>query len=150
MPQSIHKDFSGADWPLGFIGVPSPGTPVSIMSLVDPTNLDAPATSTSPTRQLSQRQTPTCNVIMGQAVKPGATHGIQMYAGNIYIMRAPQGTGSGNRDDYGAMVMMVPPGGSFLIPASGGAPLTSLSPYRYWIDADNANDGALVTLIGVA
>lgn len=141
MTQSIEKDRQGPDWPLGLIVNVTPGIPVNIMSLVDPAGVNGPGAATSPT---SDEFTVACQQIQITAVKPGVTHGLQPNTGNIYIMRKPV-QGPGNRDDYGAMVAMLFPGQSFFI---SSAPLNRnvLSPYRYHIDADNAGDGALVTM----
>jgi hypothetical protein len=81
-------------------------------------------------------------------MKPGATHGTQNNTGNIYIVRyaARNNSGTGNRDDYGAIVWTLVPGSNLFF---SSAPLERnvFSPYRYFIDSDNANDGAFVTLL---
>ena len=141
MPQSVLQDFYGADWPLGFIAVAVVGTPVGIMSLVDPNSYNDPVT---PTNSLlpaqGQVRSPTCNSMLIQACRiPAGGHGLDVPTGNVYLLRKPQGAGSGNRDDYGAMVLMLTPGESAIH-------LASASPYKYFVDADNVGDGALITL----
>ena len=60
-------------------------------------------------------------------------------AGNVYIVRK-----SGNRDDTGTIIKVLSPGETFYL---ASAPLNRnvFSGYRYYIDADTAGDGALVT-----
>jgi hypothetical protein len=143
MANSINKDRQGPDWPLGFIAVVTPGTPVEVMSLVDPApEPNEPETATSAT---SDEYTVRAQQILFQAYKPGASHGMQNNTGNIYIVRDAAG-GSGNRDDTGGIVAVLTPGQTLTL---ASAPLNRnvFSPYRYRIDADNAGDGALVTLI---
>lgn len=144
MANSIYKDRQGPDWPLGFISVATPGTPVEMMSLVDPTSVNDPSSATSAT---SDEYTPRAQQIIVQAFKPGAAHGMQPNTGNIYIVRDDGvGGGSGNRDDSGAIVVVLAPGQTWTL---SSAPLNRnvFSPYRYSVDADNAGDGALVTLL---
>src|SRR5713226_6520370 len=98
MANSILKDRHGPDWPLGFIQVVTPGTPVNIMSVVDPSNLNDPATPT-PSTAGADEFTVRAQQIAFLAFKPGASHGTQNNTGNIYIVRKGSGGGSGNRDD---------------------------------------------------
>ena len=146
--QSVQLDFNGPDWPLGAIIVATPGTPVNIMSLVDATNVNAPQTATPPVpnslTRPSNEYTQRAQQIMFQGYTPD-THGMKMNTGNVYIMRKGV-QGLGNRDDYGSMVFVLAPGQTFFL---ASAPLNRnvFGPYRYFIDADTAADGALVTLI---
>ncbi|MGH7182116.1 MAG: hypothetical protein ACREJN_09080 [Nitrospiraceae bacterium] len=143
MADSINKDIQGPDWPLGVIVVTVPGTPVNIMSLVDPTNASDP--STPVTAATPVQYTPRCNQIIFQGFKKNAGVGLVANTGLIYIVRVPVG-GPGNRTDYGGMVCALSPGQTFVLDAS--APDNNVfSPYRYLVDADNANDSALVTLV---
>ena len=145
MPNSVHLDKQGPDWPLGFIKVVTPGTPVEVMS-----NIEATSPEPNEPETLSSgggdEYTVRAQQICFQGFKPGATHGMQNNGGNVYIMRDGVGSGTGNRDDTGAMVFVLVPGATLFL---ASAPLNRnvFSPYRYSIDADNAGDGALVTLI---
>jgi hypothetical protein len=146
--QSVEIDVNGPDWPLGMIAVVTPGTPVSIMSLVDPSAVNAPnqATSTPGTTTAGQFEySPSVQQIAFLAVKAGASHGTQNNTGNVYIVRKGV-QGAGNRDDYGAMVWALGPGQNLFL---SSAPLERnvFSPYRYYIDADTAGDSCLVTLL---
>lgn len=143
MADSVNYDIQGPDWPLGVIVVTTPGTPVNIMSLVDPTNSNAPGTPVSTTNK--RQYTARCNQIFFQGLKKGVSHGLVNNVGLIYVVREGVG-GAGNRDDYGAIVVALAPGQTFVLeaPAVEG---DVFGPYRYSIDADNANDAAVVTLI---
>jgi len=144
--QSVQKDRQGPDWPLGLIVVAAAGTPVGIMSLVDPASVNDPSTATPPATgtSLSNEYTERANQIMIQGYRAGA-HGLVNNTGNIYVMRKGV-QGAGNRDDYGSMVVAIAPGQTFSL---GPSALVKdvFSPYRYFIDADNAGDSALVTLL---
>jgi hypothetical protein len=139
---SIQRDPGGPDWPLGFIGVVTPGTPVGFMSVVDPTSDNAPGT---PTNTTNYQYTVRAEEIMVQAFKPAAA-GTQVNTGNIYIVRRGSGGGSGNRSDTGSIVATLVPGQTLFFTAAA-VNVNVWSPYRYSIDADNSGDGAFVTLI---
>ena len=144
MAQSVMKDRHGPDWPLGLIVVATPGIPVSIMSLVDPTNVNDPG---QPTSSTSDEYTAVAQQIMFQGYKAGATHGLQNNSGNIYIVRkGVQGLGSAFNGDYGATVWVVGAGLTFVLGTSAMVK-NGFNPYRYFIDADNAGDSCLVTLL---
>jgi hypothetical protein len=134
---SVLYDRQGPDWPLGLIAVAAPGTPVGIMSLVDPGSLADPST---PTAAGVPEYSARCQQIMFQGVK-AAAHGLQVNTGNVYIVRK-----GGSRDDSGTIVAMLQPGQTIWM-ASAPAVLDVFSPYRYYVDADNAGDSALVTLL---
>jgi len=145
--QSVQKDIQGPDWPLGLIAVAAAGTPVGIMSLVDPNSYNSPNTASSVN---TAEYTVRAYGILFVACKAGASHGLQANTGNIYICRKGV-QGAGNRDDYGSIVTFLPPGSS-TVPSSFfllAAPLNRdvFSPYRYYIDADNNGDSCLVTLV---
>jgi len=142
MTASIQRDVHGPDWPLGFIGVSIPGTPVNFMSVVDPTNTNAPQT---PTNTTNYPTTVRAEEIMVQAFKPAAS-GAQFNAGNIYIVRRGAGGGSGNRDDTGSIVATLVPGQTLFFTAAA-VNVNVWNPYRYSVDADNPGDGAFITLI---
>jgi|SRR5271154_6358767 len=146
--QSVHKNKQGPVWPLGLIVNVTPGTPVGIMSLVDPLTYNAPEQATLPqSAEYSER----AYQINFTACKAGAAHGLQINTGNIYIMMKGV-AGVGNRDDYGSCVAVLPPGAttgiSFPTFALTAAALNAdvFSPYQFYIDADNAGDSCLVTL----
>jgi len=145
MALSVCQARSGPCWPLGCVIVLTPGTPVNIMFNVDPNNNNAPGTAFGPGTNQSAGYTPTCHKIFIQGVHPGANNnGMVPNSGNIYLMVGAAG-GSGNRSDSGAMAMVV-------FPASGGTwpgseiELDTVSPYIFSVDADSANDGALIVL----
>jgi len=142
MTATIQRDVHGPDWPLGFIQVVTPGTPASFMSVVDPTSNNAPGTPTNPTNYPT---TVRAEEIMVQAFRPG-TSGTQLNLGNIYIVRRGAGGGSGNRDDTGSIVATLVPGQTLFFTAAA-VNVNVWNPYRYSIDADNAGDGAFITLI---
>ena len=142
MTASIQRDRFGPDWPIGFIAVITPGTPVGFMSVVDPNAYNAPGT---PTSTLSNEYTVAAYEIVVQAVKPGVSHGMQLNTGNVYILRQGVSPGVGNRDDTGSMIAFLAPGLTLFLTAAA-LNMNVLSPYRYYVDADNAGDGALITL----
>ena len=143
MADSIQKDQYGPDWPLGLIVVATPGTPVGIMSLVDPSSASSPNASGA-TSGLAF--SPNAWEVIVTPAKKGGSHGTQANTGNIYIVR--QGNlGAGNHDDYGSIVAVVRPTDPPFRLTSNSQNRNSFGPYRYFIDADNASDGAVVTLI---
>lgn len=143
MPNSINIDKYGPDWPLGLITVATSGSPVNIMSVVDSANTDAPGTATPGTAGAAE-YSPNCQQIIFTAIK--STGPVVDNTGAIYVVRAPVGTGTGNKADTGAIVAIIQPGGTFTL---GGPPAArqEFSPYRYWIDADTNGDGCIPVLI---
>lgn len=144
MANSIQVNPSGPIWPLGSIVVAVPSTPVGFMSLVDPNNYQAPGTI--PTAAHAQQYTVRAQQILIQALKAGASHGTQDNTGNIYIcMYGARVGGSGNRDDLGSVLFTLEPGQTLFL-ASAPMNRNIYSPYDLYVDADNANDSAQVTL----
>jgi hypothetical protein len=143
MTASVQLDRLGPDWPIGLIKVTTPGTPVSIMSLVDPNGYNDPSTATLPQ---SNEYTPAAQQIFFSGYKAGASHGMVQNTGNVYIVRKGVGSGTGNRDDTGSIVHVLAPGETWYL-ASAATNLDVFSPYRYYLDADVAGEGALVTLL---
>ena len=144
MANSVQIDPRGPDWPLGNIVVPTPGTPVNIMSIVDPTNANDPATlAPSATGVTKMEYTPKFQQIIFQGFKAGA-NGLIVNTGNVYIVRKPIGAGSGGHNDLGCIVFCVTPGQTFVLAGSYMSG-DMWSPYRYSIDADTANDACQVT-----
>jgi len=145
MAVGVQKRPQGPFWPLGSIVVVTPGTPVAITSLVDPTGVNNPNTATSTS---SDEYTRRCNEIIIQGMKSNAGSGLTNNTGNIYVI-VKGGTaagGSDNRTDTGAIYLTVPAGTTAVIAAS---PLNRnvFTPYNLFIDADNANDAAQVSLL---
>lgn len=157
MAYSVIQDPFGIEWPLGFVQVANNGTPVNIMANVDPGSNNAPAASPgqwgAPTTRAEY--SPTCRKVTFQGVHPGNNNnGMVANSGLVYVLRAlgpgnQNSGGSGNREDPGAMIYVLPPGGSVSIPGPEmDGPV--ISPYRYVIDADVDGEGALVTLLNCA
>lgn len=144
MANSVQQDKAGPIWPLGSIVVTTPGTYVSIMSLVDSTLANAPENPTSYGGSVSE-YTNRAQQIIFQGFKAGAAPPkLANNTGNVYIVRKP--TGSGGVGDVGTVVAVIPPGGSFIL-GSAASVRNVFSLYEYYIDADNANDACQVTAI---
>jgi hypothetical protein len=145
--QSVQKDpKSGPDWPLGGIFVTTPGTPVGIMSLVDPNSYNAPETATANLAAGTAQQdeyTSLFQQLQFQGFKSNSGTGMIPNVGNVYIMRKGV-QGAGNRTDFGSIVAVLLPGQTIFI-ASSARNRDTFSGYRYYLDADNASDGAIVT-----
>ena len=145
MANSVEISRNGPLWPLGNIVVPTPGTPVSLMSLVDPSSLQAPEQKTSYGGQ-TQEYTVRCQQIIFTAMKAGAgPPRLANNTGNIYVVVQPT-AGAGGVADVGNIVIPIIPGQTFIL-ASAALNLYVFSPYEIFIDADTANDGCQVTLI---
>ena len=151
MALTVRQDPQGPLWPLGLISVATPGTPVGIMSLVDSAGVNDPnaATTTS-----SDEYTRRCYGFLITPCQSNAGTGTKPNTGNIYIMKRGKGAGAGNRTDFGCMIMSIPQGAATTPVLPGELPLQAapmdrnvFNPYDIYIDADNANDGALVTLL---
>lgn len=141
MANSILKDIHGPDWPLGFVAVAAAGTPVGLMSVVDPNSYNAPQTATGPN---VGEYTVRAQQIIFQAIKPSGASWANN-TGNVFIVRK-SGTGSQNRSDTGVLVKMLVPGETFYL-ASAPQVTDVFGPYRYYIDADNNGDGVAATLL---
>jgi hypothetical protein len=141
MTQSIMLDAkSGPDWPLGLIVVAAAGTPVGIMSLVDPNSYNAPET---PTSTHTDEYTSVFQQIMFQGFKSNGGTGLIPNTGAVYVMRKGV-QGLGNHTDFGAMVAVINPGQTIFI-ASAPRNRDTFSGYRYYLDADTSGDSCLVT-----
>jgi hypothetical protein len=142
---SVVKLTLGPAWPLGFVAVANNGTPVCIMTNVDANNRNAPWTSSNNT---TSEYTVNCKGVWFYGYKPGANNsGLVPNTGNVYISWNPQANNNQNRNDYGAMVGLIPAnGGSFSLPQSMADPNLRFSPYSYTIDADVNGEGAIVVL----
>lgn len=144
MANTVEKNPQGPVWVLGNIAVPTPGTPVSIMSLVDPSSVNDP---NNPTSSTSNEYAPRAYQIIFQA---GKVSGIN--TGNTYIIKRGAGAGTGNKADLGVVIATLPIGST----TSGfpqftltSAPMNrnTFNPYDFLIDADTAADAVQVTLI---
>jgi hypothetical protein len=144
LANSVHQDRQGPVWPLGSILVPTPGTPVNIMSLVDPTSINAPETPTPGTAGANEYTNRAQQVIF-QAFKSGGATRLAANAGNIYIIKKPL-AGAGGTGDVGTVLWVLTPGQTWSL---GSAALNRnvFNLYEYFIDADSVNDGAQVTAI---
>jgi len=137
MPASVSVDFSGPDICLGCATVVTPGTPVQFTFAIDPTGLlYAPEVSNRSSGKLFPPLR--FQQIILQAMIPD-THGMKDNTGNVYIVRR-----GGSRDDPGLMVMVIKKGVTVFL-ASAPRIGDTFNPYRYWVDADNAGDGLLIT-----
>lgn len=142
MANSIQRDIQGPDWPLGFIGVPTPGTPVCIMNVVDPLGAIWGVNAAAAPYTVRAQQ------IIFLAQKAGAgPPATANNVGNVYVIRQPTSSGAGGATDTGCVIMTLVPGGSPFYLGSAALNRNVFSPYRYYIDADNANDGVFPTLI---
>jgi hypothetical protein len=144
MANSVQKNPEGPFWPVGNIVVVTPGTYVSVMSLVDPSSLNAPETPTSYGGQ-SQEYTVRCQQITFQAFKAGgAPPKLTPNAGNIYIVMKPL-SGAGGVSDVGTVLYVLTPGQTWNL-ASAALNKDVFSPYQIFIDADTAADACQVSL----
>lgn len=144
MANTILQDKWGPDFPLGYVNVTANGTPVRITVNVDANNTNAPETPSNSTTQEWQAK---FQQIMFQGFKPAANNnGMVPNTGYVYILRfnANNANTSGNKTDYGVYVSVLGPGQTIFL-ASGSWVNDVFSPYRYALDSDSNNEGALVT-----
>ena len=150
MALSVQQDRSGAVWPLGYVNVANNGnvTNTNIMVNVDPNGYNNP---NNPSNLNTSEYSPRCKQILFMGYHPGTNNnGMVPNTGYVYVMVPAQGNGLGNRADPGAIALIVPPGGgTYPLPQSLADPNTEFSPYRFSLDADVNNEGALVTLVGM-
>lgn len=144
MANTILKDRQGPDWPLGYVNVPTPGTPVRLTVNVDANNTNAPETASNST---TDEYLFTFQQLLFQGFKPAANNnGMIVNTGNVYILRFnANGAGAGNKTDQGVMVAILGNNGQSIVLSAGYAVNDVWNPYRYALDTDNANEGALVT-----
>ena len=153
MSLTIKLDKQGPLWPLGFIKVASPGTPVNIMSLVDPSVLNDPGASNVAVAGADEYAW-RCTQVVILAVKPGALPpGVAVNTGNVYVLkRGANNGGAGTRNDAGMILAAIPTGTATVFPPLVLLPpipldRTWINPYDILIDADTANDGVFVYLV---
>lgn len=141
MTTTVNQDWAGPDWPLGAIIVVTPGTPVGVMSLVDPTGKNDPSNPTpGGVAGGANEYTVRAHQIQFQAIKPSGS-GYVYNTGFTYIVRK-----GGSRSDSGSVIKVLAAGETYFLDA---APINDnvWSPYRYYIDADYAGDAVQVTLL---
>jgi hypothetical protein len=130
-------DYNGPDVPLGFVKVVAPGTPVQLTSVIDPTGVLAPEVSNKASGPLYPPLR--FQQLMLTAMKPNAQGGgMQDNTGTIYIVRSGY-----TRADPDGMVAIIKKGVTLFL-ASAPSVLDTWNPYRYYVDADNADDGVVV------
>lgn len=141
MSNSILADIQGPDWPLGSVAVATPGTPVGLMSVADPTSKWAPGTAVDPLVGLPGYTVRGYRLVMYGYKNSGTTWVAN--TGNVYLLR--KGSGSSNRSDSGVLVEVIPTAGRVVIE---GVSLVKdwCSPYRYFVDADTAADALTAVL----
>jgi hypothetical protein len=152
MANSVQKLRGAAVTPLGFVKVTTPGTPVCIMNNLDPANNSSPKTATGPYLGPYGADVPYSPAMRGfgfQGFKQNADNTVSPNTGNVYILVAPAGVGSGNNQDTGAMVKVLPSGYDYFYPPEG-ANIDRTSPYFLFLDADTAGDGAIVVAYGAS
>lgn len=143
MAISVHKNPQGPIWPLGNIAVPVPGTPVSIMNLVDAAKTDAPETASGAT---SAEYTPRCSALIFQGFKAGAAPPrLGANTGVVYVVM--KSVGVGGVGDVGTVIAALRATDPPFILTAAALNRDVLSPYMFMIDADTANDGCQVTLL---
>jgi len=130
-------------WPLGNIVVSSPGTPVCIMSLVDSTLKNAPENKTTPGVNPSNaiaEYTVVANQVSVQGMKAGAGPPLlTTNVGNVYLVQKKA------TSDTGTVLLVCQPGETQVLGASA-LNRNVFSPYELYLDADNAGDGAQISL----
>jgi hypothetical protein len=146
MANGVSKNPHGPFWPLGNIVNVTPGTPVNMMILVDTTLKGDPGVGTGSTTAVPE-YTVRANQIIVQGMKSAGGNGLTDNTGNIYVLQKSSASpGTNNRSDLGCIILTVKPGLTGVI-ASAPMNRNTLDPYLLWIDADNAADGAQVTLV---
>lgn len=146
MANGVAKCPNGPFWPLGNIANVTPGTPVNMMSLVDPSLVNAPNAPVPGTVGAGEF-TVRANQIVVQGMKSNGGNGLTNNTGNIYvILKATASPGTNNRSDLGSIILTVGSGLTGVIAAPATETL-KFNPYLLFIDADNAGDGAQITLI---
>lgn len=146
MANSVQSLFTVPMTSLGYVNVPTSGTPVRLTVNVDANNNYAPETPVGPGTTNGPNYTPTGHRLFFQGYHPAANNnGMILNTGNVYLMMAAANNGSGNKTDSGAMLFVIPPGGTATWPASE-VDRNTISPYKFYLDADSNNEGALVTM----
>src|SRR5579864_7636326 len=144
MANSVHLDKQGPVWPLGLIIVPTPGTPVRITNLVDSAAVNAPEAVTSAT---SDEYTSRAYAIIFQGFKTGAAPPkLAANTGIVYVVKKAL-AGAGGVGDVGTIIAAIRTGDPPFVLTSAPMNRNTFNLYEFYIDADTANDGCLVTAI---
>jgi len=116
-----------------------------MMINVDPGLVNDPNKAASPAAPTAAEYTVRAQQIVIQGMKVSGS-GLATNTGNIYICAPGVGAGTGNRSDTGCIVLVIPANQTGVI---ASAPLNRnvFDPYRLFVDADNAGDSAIITLI---
>lgn len=150
MANSLLLNPQGPVWPLGSIKVLTPGTPVNIMSLVDPTSLNAPETATpSATGPAgSDEYTRRAYAIIFSGLKSGGATRLSANSGTVYVILKPLAAAGGSSDVGVIVIALRSTDAPFLLTAPA-LDHNIFNLYEFYIDADQANDCCQVTaLIG--
>lgn len=137
---------------LGFVKVTTIGTAVPLSLNIDSNNNNAPGTAYGPTDTSADsgksEYSPRFRGFVIYGFKPGASNnGMVANTGQIYLLQAAQGSGSGNRSDSGAILAIIGSGNNYQFPPEGMS-FDWFSPYYLYLDGDNNGDGGLVTAYG--
>lgn len=145
MGTTVHKNKQGPIWPLGQIAVITPGTQVSIMSLVDPAFVNAPESATTPQ---ADEYTSRAYAIIFMPFKAGA--GTILAANTsaklVYVVLKPT-SGNGGTGDTGVVVIALRPGDPPFVLTAAALNRNVFNLYEIFIDADTAGDGMQVTAL---
>ncbi len=145
MSNSVCINRTGPTWPLGWISVANNGTPVGLMSLVDPSNLYSPNGPANNAK--GSEYTVRFKSLFFYGYKPAANNagGLVANTGIVYVLQPASNGAAGNRSDSGCIVGIIPAnGGSFSLPQSLASVDMQVSPYEYTLDSDVSGEGAIV------
>jgi hypothetical protein len=146
MANSVHQDRQGPVWPLGNIAVVTPGTYVSIMSLVDSTSLAAPETPTTYGGQVPEYTNRAWSIIFMPYHAGAAPPKLAANSGNVYIVKKPL-AGDGGVGDVGTVIACLRPTDPPFVLTAAAMDRNIYNLYEYFIDADTATDGCQVTAL---
>lgn len=149
MALSVQKDIQGPLWPLGLITVVTSGTPVNLMSVVDPgLNIWNPTTPTPGASGAITENIPEYTISAQQLIIFACKSVAPIVAntGFTYIVEKGAGGGSGNKTDSGSIIAIISATGNIVL-GSAAFNKNVFSPYNLFVDADNSGDGILATLV---
>jgi hypothetical protein len=139
----VFKDKQGPIWPLGQIAVVTPGIPVSIMSLVDPTFVNAPESPTPGTSGADEYTSRAYAIIFMPFKASGSMLGANTASKLVYVVRKTIGSTS----DTGGIVIALRPGDPAFVLTGNPMERNIFNLYAFFIDADSAGDGMQCTAI---